>query len=515
MKMQYFSAAVLTAALVLTGCSSGGDGGEGDGAARTDAVIAVSGEIRTLDPAQLSTAFTSGGDRATAIYGSLMKYDKDGGVVPAMAKSLESPDLTVWTLELREGVEFTDGTPYDADAVVFNLERHGADDSTSPAKSLLSSVESMVIVDPLTIEFTLSRPSGSFPSLLTNNTTLGYIVSPTAFEADPEGFGAKPVGAGPFALQEWVRDSHMVVTKNADYWDADNVKLESIRYNAIADPQTRTQSMLSKAIDMTPPIQGSEWVQFDDNDDFTVYLEGSLGAQSFYPNVTRGPFANLELRQAVQMGIDPESANTVLNADAIEWDGDRNCIPFKPDSESCTPGAYPEPDVDEAKKIIADYIAGGGDNKVHLLSTTIMKYYADYFEQVLTELGFEVTVESADLTQYASRTVEGNYDAIVSLRLPFVAPFPAFFNQISGTGSNYTKHQDAEFQEALEAARDAAPEDQEKAWGEVNRQISEKGYAFWATPSSNRAVSVANFNPGNDLTIGGGGVWYPADAYFD
>lgn len=512
MKMQYFSAAVVTAALVLTGCSSGGGG---DGTVRTDAVVAVTGEIRTLDPAQLSTAFTSGGDRATAIYGSLMKYDEDGGVVPAMAESLESPDLTVWTLQLRDGVEFTDGTAYDAEAIVFNLERHRAEDSTSPAKALLNGVESMEIVDPLTIEFTLAQPSGSFPSLLTNNTTLGYIVSPTAFEADPEGFGAKPVGAGPFALQDWVRDSHMIVAKNADYWDAENVKLDSIRYNAIADTQTRTQSMLSKAIDMTPPIQGSEWVQFAGSDDFTIYLEGSLGGQSFYPNVTRGPFANLELRQAVQMGIDPASANTVLNADAIEWDGDRNCIPFRPDSDSCTPGAYPDADVDEAKKIVADYIAGGGDNKVHLLSTTNQKYYHDYFEQVLTELGFDVTVEPADLTQFAGSTLEGNYDAIVGLRLPFVTAFPAFFNQISSTGSNYTKQQDAEFQSALEVARDAAPEDQEKAWGEVNRQISEKGYAFWAAPSSNRAVSVANFHPGNALTIGGGGVWYPADAYFD
>ena len=208
MKMQYFSAAVLSAALVLTGCSTGG--GDGGGTARTDAVVAVSGEIRTLDPAQLSTAFTSGGDRATAIYGSLMKYDEDGGVVAAMAESLESPDLTVWTLQLRDGVKFTDGTAYDAEAVLFNLERHRADDSTSPAKALLNGVKSMEIVDPLTIEFTLAQPSGSFPSLLTNNTTLGYIVSPTAFEADPEGFGAKPVGAGPFAIQEWVRDSHKI-----------------------------------------------------------------------------------------------------------------------------------------------------------------------------------------------------------------------------------------------------------------------------------------------------------------
>lgn len=517
MKLQALSAAVAALALVLTACSSAPpeeSGDEGSGSTRTDAVVATTGEIRTLDPTALSTAFTSGGDRASAIYGSLMKYDEEGGVVPAMAQSLESDDLRVWTLTLRDGVEFTDGTVYDAEAVLFNIDRHRADDSTSPAKSLLSSVESIEILDPLTLEFTLVRPSGSFPSLLTNNTTLGYIGSPTALQADPEGFSTAPVAAGPFVMDEWVRDSHMSLTANPDYWDADNVALTSLRFNTIADAQTRTQALMSKALDLAPPLQGSEWVQFRDNDDFVIYLEGSLGAQSFYPNVSRGPMADPEVRRAVQMGIDPKSANTVLNADAIEWDGDHDCVPFVPDTDACSSGSYPDADIEEAKRIIADYAADGGDVKVRMLSTVTQKYYHDYFELVLTELGFDVEVNAADLTQFAGQTVEGNYDVIVALRLPFVSPFPAFFNQISNTGSNYLKHEDPEFQAALETARDASPEDQAAAWGEVNRQIGEKGYAFWATPSSNRAISVAEFHPGNPRTIGGGGVWYPADAYF-
>lgn len=519
MKLLTLSAAVAALALVLTACAGAppedaAGGEEKPASTKTDAVVATTGEIRTLDPTALSTAFTSGGDRATAVYGSLMKYDEKGGVVPAMADSLESDDLTVWTLTLREGVTFTDGTAYDADAVMFNLERHRAADSTSPAKSLMSSVDTIEVVDPLTLEFTLIRPSGSFPSLLTNNTTLGYIGSPAAYEADPEGFATEPVGAGPFVMKEWVRDSHMLLEANPDYWDADNVALTSLRFNSIADTQTRTQALMSKALDMAPPLQGSEWLQFRDNDDFTIYLDGSLGAQSFYPNVSRGPMADPDVRRAVQMGIDPKSANTVLNADAIEWDGNHDCIPFAPDTDACSPGAYPDADVDEAKRIIADYAADGGDMDVRMLSTVNQKYYHDYFELVLTELGFTVEVVPADLTQFAGQTVEGNYDVIVALRLPFVSPFPAFFNQISNTGSNYLKHEDTQFQSALEAARDAAPADQAAAWGEVNKQIGEKGYAFWVTPSSNRAVSVAEFHPGNDLTIGGGGVWYPADAYF-
>lgn len=514
MKFRFLSVATVAVALVLTGCSSGGGEGDSSGSSRTDASVAVTGEIRTLDPTQLSTAFTSGGDRASAIYGSLMKYDDEGGVVPGMAESLESDDLTVWTLTLRDGVTFTDGTAYDAEAVLFNIDRHRADDSTSPAKSLLSSVVDIEVVDPLTLEFTLEKPSGSFPSLLTNNTTLGYIGSPTAIEEDPEGFAASPVAAGPFVMDEWVRDSHMTVMKNEEYWDADNVQLTSLRFEVIADSQTRTQTLLSKGLDMGPPMVGGEWVQFRDNDDFTVYLKGSLGAMSFYPNVSQGPLADPKIRRAVQMGFDPKAANTVLNADAIEWDGDHSCIPFVADTAACADGAYPDADVEEAKRIIADYVEAGGDTSLHMLSTVNQKYVHDYFELVLTELGFDVEVDAADLSQFAGKTVEGNYDAIVAIRLPFVSPFPAFFNQISNTGSNYLKHEDAEFQSALEAARDAAPEEQAAAWGEVNQQIGEKGYAFWVAPSSNRPVSVKEFHPGNDLTIGSGGVWYPAEAYF-
>lgn len=518
---------VLLSLLLVAGCSNGGDpapGGEGSeqgenggetGGGRTDASVAVSGEVSSLDPTRLSTAFTSGGDRATAIFGSLMKYDSVGNVVPAMAESLESDDLQNWTLTLRDGMTFTDGTPYDADAVVFNINRHIAEDSISAAKSLFSGLESLEVSSPLTIEFKLAAPSGSFPSLLTNNATFGYVGSPTAIEADEDGFGGNPVGAGPFMIDEWVRDSHLALKKNPDYWDSENVALEKLEFVAIVENQTRTQALKSKEIDMMPASVGSQWIQFRDlEDEFTIYMSGSLGAQAWYPNLSRGPFQDYDLRRAVQMVFNSAEANEILNANAIEWDGNHDCLPFKADSESCAPGAYPDENIDEAMAFLDDYFANGGERKITFLSTTIMAAYHDYYVHVLTQLGFEVDLQAYDLTQYAGATREGNYDAMAATRLPFVDPFPAFFNMISQGGSNYPKQNDPEFQEALENARDALPEDQDKAWGEVNRQLGEKAYAFWVAPSSNRVVSVAEFHPGNDYTIGSG-VWYPAEAYFD
>ena len=97
---------------------------------------------------------------------------------------------------LKDGIQFTDGTAYDAEAVRFNIERHLADTARSQSRpTLLGFLDSMTVVDPLTIEFTLTRPWAGFPFLFSID--IGMIASPTAIEAAGENFGSNPGQPGP------------------------------------------------------------------------------------------------------------------------------------------------------------------------------------------------------------------------------------------------------------------------------------------------------------------------------
>ena len=194
-------------ALALTSCAqSPGAENETDGGGEPQlggTIIAASvSEMRGFDPLRADSLGT-GIERAAQVMDTLMyRDDLSGEAKPKLAKSLETDDAQTWVLTLREGINFTDGTPLDAEAVKFNLERHIAPDSTSSAKSMLSGIESIEVTDALELTITLKAPSGSFPLSLTGSSAASLIGSPTAL-ADPDAFNINPVGAGPFKFVSW------------------------------------------------------------------------------------------------------------------------------------------------------------------------------------------------------------------------------------------------------------------------------------------------------------------------
>ncbi|OLT02045.1 hypothetical protein BJF90_04470 [Pseudonocardia sp. CNS-004] len=179
-------------------------------------VMAMDRAIVGFDPTVRNT-----NPAALAVYDSLLKLNHEGKPEPYMAKSMTSPDRGLtWVLELREGVEFSDGTPLDADAVIVNVQRH-IDAAASPGHRFAEPIASMTAVDPLTVKFTLKEPFGPFPVAFASGFAyggLGIIVSPAALQQYGDDVAQHPVGAGPFVLTDWARDSHMNLRRNENYW---------------------------------------------------------------------------------------------------------------------------------------------------------------------------------------------------------------------------------------------------------------------------------------------------------
>ncbi|HEX7097476.1 MAG TPA: ABC transporter substrate-binding protein, partial [Acidimicrobiales bacterium] len=251
--------ALLVAATVLGACGDDGETGAGapQGSESTgDAVngggltFAVWSETNGLDPTVSYATGVIGGTELMAIYDTLMRYDPETNeYYPGMAESLTpNADMSVWELKLREGVTFTDGTPYDAEAVKFNIERHAAQGSRSSfAAHVSTNIQSIEVVDELTVRFHLTAPLASFPYILTVGP--GMIGSVKAIEEKGDQFNLSPVGAGPFMVEKYAPGDELVLVRNPDYW-AGPVPLDSVRFVNLGADAARYEQLAAGGADV-------------------------------------------------------------------------------------------------------------------------------------------------------------------------------------------------------------------------------------------------------------------------
>src|SRR6201996_2719746 len=167
----------------------------------------------------------------------LFDIDEKLNVVPQLALSHEeSADGKEVTIKLRPNVTFQDGEPFDATAAKYSLDRHMTMKG-SFRKPELGSVDSVEVVDPLTIKLHLKAPFSPLLAQLTDRA--GMRVPPRAADAAGDKFGLKPVCAGPYKFVERVQQDRIVVEKFAGYWNKDQIFIDKITYLPIVDATVR------------------------------------------------------------------------------------------------------------------------------------------------------------------------------------------------------------------------------------------------------------------------------------
>src|SRR5918997_1628765 len=244
-------ALVTLVVLVAMGC--GGGGAPQSNTPPGTLFVALEAEPPELDP-NLSSAYVDRQGMAS-LYDKLVDIDEQGEIVPMLAESYEvSDDELVYTFQLREGVKFHDGTPFNAEAVKFNLERYQEKDSVRSTE--VEPIESVEVVDEYTVRVTLSEPFAPFLAVLTDRA--GIIASPRAIEENNGRISEDPVGTGPFEFVERVRGDHITVKKNQDYWREGVPKLDKIIYRGIDDENVQYQNLQSGELDLIdsiPPVE--------------------------------------------------------------------------------------------------------------------------------------------------------------------------------------------------------------------------------------------------------------------
>lgn len=298
------------------GSAGGGDGGESqaDGEPSRGGTLTVGLDAETNSWLPGAASFAAAGyNVAYSIYDPLVLRAADGSYQPYLAESIEvNDDYTVWTVTLRDGVEFHDGTPLDADALLSNFTDHlMADDSEVSGDDQLGQVEELAVIDELTVEYRLVRPNAVFADILT--TDAGFPFSPTAAAEDPN--GSSPVGTGPFVFDSWTRDSQLRVVRNENYWQAGLPYLDEIVFRPMPDADTRQQALAAGDIDAMLSLSGSGDIEIAG-----VRVDtrpGNVTAAVLFNN-TSAPFDDRRVRRALSMAVDSEGLMIVSDAAGVE-----------------------------------------------------------------------------------------------------------------------------------------------------------------------------------------------------
>ena len=205
----------------------------------------------------------------------LFDIDEKLNIVPQLALGHEtSADGKTVTIKLRPGVKFHDGEAFDAAAAKYSLDRH-LNMKGSFRKPELASVDSVEVVDPLTIKLNLKAPFSPLLAQLTDRA--GMMVSPKAAEAAGDKFGLKPVCAGPYKFVERVQQDRIVVEKFADYWNKDQVFIDKITYLPIVDATVRLANLRSGGLDLIERVLATDIKTVRDNPKLKLSKAVSLG----------------------------------------------------------------------------------------------------------------------------------------------------------------------------------------------------------------------------------------------
>ncbi|MGV3490066.1 MAG: ABC transporter substrate-binding protein [Devosia sp.] len=265
--------------------------------------IIVGSDIKNWDPGITSGTFPGGPmDILDAVYGYLVYVDVNGQLVGGLAESFTSEDATTWTLKLRPGLTFSDGTPYDAEAVKYNWDRLAHPDTVTPVKAFVSGWASgMEVVDATTLVVTLPGPNSNFAKQIAE--LVPFIASPASLAAAATPTDIQPIGAGPFLLKSWDQGISMTLTRNPNYWDAPRPYLDEITFTSLADINARIATVVQGGATM---MAGYPY-QFGTNADAegVATVEVPIrGINRAYFTQTNGLFTDVRAREAFYAGID-------------------------------------------------------------------------------------------------------------------------------------------------------------------------------------------------------------------
>lgn len=390
-------------------------------------IVTVGSQWLNLDPANSQ----AGPGLLNLMFDSLFTVNAKLQVVPQLATNYSvSNGGTTTTIHLRQGVDFQDGTPLNANAVVFNLKRYMT--PSSGCYTYLQPVESITATNPSTVVVTFSKPYAAFISILAS-WNCGMMASPTAVQQEGASFGTHPVGAGPFKFQSEVLDVYVKMTRWSGYWQKGRPYLDSVEYESVGNDSSAMSALEAGNAQVfnsgaTAGVTPVDVRQAKKNSKLRVQYAGSLSTSALVMNLRHPPFTNPLARKAVIEATNPKAIIKGLYF-GLETPTE---FPVGPSSwawpGSKVPG-YPGYNPSNARAIVKQL--GGLSFTYEVVDTPSNVALASVVKDQLDAVGMHVSIDLVDFSKWLSDAITFNYQVqtvptILATSDPD-APFYTFF----------------------------------------------------------------------------------------
>jgi glutathione transport system substrate-binding protein len=272
--------------------------------AAKDAVIAVASTFTTLDPYDANDTLSQAA--AKSFYQGLFGFDKDMKLVNVLAESYEvSKDGLEYTLRLRKGVKFHDGSEFKADAVKAVFDRVSNPENKLKRYVLFNRIAKTDVINDYTAKITLKEPFSPFINTLAHPSAV--MISPAALKQWGKDIAFHPVGTGPFEFVEWKQTDHLKAKKFDGYWKKGYPKIDSITWKPVVDNNTRSAMMQTGEANFTFPVPYEQGELLKAKSNIELTASPSIVHRYLSMNTMQKPFDNPKVRQAVNYAINKDA----------------------------------------------------------------------------------------------------------------------------------------------------------------------------------------------------------------
>ena len=437
---------------------------------------------------------------AAQIYDTYLFLTEEGEFLPWLAEEVTvNEDATEYVMRLRPGVTFHDGTPLNAEAVKFNFDRI-VDPATASRAAVgdMGSYAGSEVVDELTLRVTFAQPFPAFWYAL-SDWRAGGPHSPTAIQADPEGYRFAPVGTGPFRFVSWNVGDRIVFERNPDYaWPRPGTKhdgpayLDTLVFRTIAEDQSRIVSLRNGEIDGLLRLPPQDTASFASDRNFTV-VDATLPGSGvlIIVNANKMPTSDPAIREALLLVTSPDQIARVGYFNA--WPAHRGSVLSPPNPGFVDlSGMYPF-DPERAARILdeAGWVPGADGIRVKDGVRAELVYIGfpsgettrtlELIQANLAPLGIAVQITELDSGAIQAARRAGDHHIA---HLTFIYKDAGFLRTLFhseniGTGWNFVHKPDAELDAMLEAIQVTADLTERNAIvADVQRYMLEQGYVL-------------------------------------
>ena len=276
-----------------------------------DAVAAVSLDFTTMDPVDTSDTLSGGIQRL--IMDGLFGFDDDMNQIPMLATKWEAnDDATEYVLTLREGISFSDGTPWNAEAAKANLDKLNDETRHLKRTSLLSSViDTVEVTGDYEVTVKLSTPFSAFIANLCHPACV--MMSPKVIEAGDDVCASAPIGTGQYLFVEWEHGDHLKLQLNPDWWGyeaglvAPDAGFKTIDFKVVTENATRVNMLMAGDADFIWPVPTEAYANVEADPNLVAHSEAGIVVRWLYMNTQKAPLNDVRVRKALALAVNKEA----------------------------------------------------------------------------------------------------------------------------------------------------------------------------------------------------------------